>query len=457
MDREGAPSAGLASGAQIHPQLRQRMPNRAATFVEGVQSSPPAPSRRRSSLISDLSDSRYSLRSSTDNLRSAGNTAMENEPAQDGPTVWTSLPVVLAVVPPIIGLTVHNGAAIATDVVILALAAWFLNSCVRMPWDWYHEAQQRRYEFVDTHDALDDPSILEGDQDSIAGLHEHREEVPQPPKSRDSDKPGPTPSKAQQDARDALKREEMWAFILCFLGPLVGAFLLYIIRGQLSRAEGVVSDFNLGIFVLGAEIRPFDRLRQMKKEKIWHLQRIVRSAPPDDSNGANMQQLFQRIADLEYRLAGPDRGDADVSKMRAHVQQSNQLQLDALNRAVRRYEKRQVVLDSQTNARFRMLEAQLRDALALAAAAARTGQRPGLIAKLISWTVSMTNYYMQFVWNVATYPLRTVAIAVETIESWFLDEKGRIRSRGRQQTNGHSDLTASRVRSKSATYPDEYQ
>lgn len=416
---------------------------------------PPALSRRRSSLVSNFSDSRYSFRSSTDNLtrpsaRDAAEILTTSTPP-DAPTFLTSLPVVLALVPPIIGLTAPNGAGIATDMVILALAAWFLNACVRVPWDWYHEAQQRRYEFIDPSDVANDSMILEENEDSIAGLDESREDAPSGLTSNNGCQPASLFTSAQQDARDQLKRAEMSAFAACFLGPLLGAVLLHTIRGQLTRAEGIVSDFNLGIFVLGAEIRPFDRLNQMRKEKIWHLQRIVRSAPPSEMSGPDAQRISQRIADLEARFDGTNRNsDADVSKIRAQVQQSNQLQLDALNRAVRRYEKKQAAQDFQIDARFHMLEAQLRDALALAAAAARNGQRPSLVANTVAHVVAMVNYGIQTSWTVATYPLRTTAHVIAIIESWFLDDQRQTRRRGKAQINGHTNLTANRMQSKSA-------
>lgn len=317
--------------------------------------------------------------------------------------------------------------------------------------EWYHEAQQRRYEFVDSGHSPDDPTILEENEDSIADLDESQEEVPHSPQSGDNSQPTPVLTTAQQNAKDELKRAELWAFSLCFVGPLLGAVLLHTIRGQLTRAEGIVSDFNLGIFVLGAEIRPFDRLNQMRKEKIWHLQRIVRTAASSEVNRLDAQKLSDRVADLEARLEGSDRNnDVDVSKIRAQVQQSNQLQLDALNRAVRRYEKKQAAQDFQIDARFHLLEAQLRDALALAAAAARTGQRPGVVANMFSWIAGMVNYSLQTSWAIATYPLRTTAVAVTAIESWFLDDKRPTKRRGRSQVNGHSNLSASRMQSKVA-------
>ena len=126
-------------GHAIHPQLRQRMLNRAATFAEGGRpSTPTSPLRRRSSLISDISDarpdSRHSFRSSTDNLlRTSGKNDMDRHTHTDEPSQWIALPVVAAVVPAIIGLTVDNGAEVATDFLILVLAGWFLYWSVRVP------------------------------------------------------------------------------------------------------------------------------------------------------------------------------------------------------------------------------------------------------------------------------------------------------------------------------------
>jgi hypothetical protein len=121
---DGAPPESQPPGSHISPLLRQKMLSRAATF-EGANSPP-----RRSSLLSDISDTRHSFRSSTDNLRTAGT----HELALDEPTHWISSPVLFAVLPAIGGLLYQNGGPILTDVLTLALASWFLHWCVRFPW-----------------------------------------------------------------------------------------------------------------------------------------------------------------------------------------------------------------------------------------------------------------------------------------------------------------------------------
>ncbi|KAI4678926.1 uncharacterized protein J4E88_006214 [Alternaria novae-zelandiae] len=445
---DGAP----VDSPSIHPQLRQRMLNRATTFAEGARPSTPptAAPRRRSSLVSDLSDSRYSLRSSSDNLlRAGGKNDMGRHASPDEPSRWIALPVVAAVVPAIIGLTVENGADVATDVLILVLAGWFLHWSVKVPWDWYHEAQQRRYLNDDTDDATYDDTIHEEEEDAPEVAEEQAGETQDSKVNTTADAPV---SRAQKEAREALKRSEMLAFIGCFLGPLLGALLMHTIRGQLMRAEGIVSDANLSIFLLIAEIPPVNRLIKMRTERILHLQRIVREAPREPVRSADTQQLSQRIAELEGRLDGPppaNNNEVDVEKLSAEVRQTTQLQLDALNRAVRRYEKRHMAQSLQIEARFQDLEARLGDTLALAAAAARTGQRPGVIAMTLSWIAGTISYMLQMTWDIAMYPFRTAAVAVSVAKSLFVRDERQAKRRVKGgQSNGHTGMSTSRMQAK---------
>lgn len=132
---DDAPSNGDAPGSQIPSLLRQRMLNRASTFAEGVRPSSPNLPRRRSSLLSNLSDAQSSLRSSTDSLhRTSRNNDMSALAASDDSTWWHSSPVFIAIIPAIAALTHPNGGTIATDLVLLILSAWFLSKCADTPW-----------------------------------------------------------------------------------------------------------------------------------------------------------------------------------------------------------------------------------------------------------------------------------------------------------------------------------
>jgi hypothetical protein len=302
----------------------------------------------------------------------------------------------------------------------------------------------------DADDASYDDTIHEEEENAPEAVEESGGEM-HDSKVNNTTISAPAP-RAQTEAREALKRSEMLAFVGCFLGPLLGALLMHTIRGQLMRAEGIVSDANLSIFLLIAEIPPVNRLIKMRTERILHLQRIVRDAPREPVRIADAQQLSQRISELEDRIDGAPpvhNNEVDVEKLSAEVRQTTQLQLDALNRAVRRYEKRHMAQSLQIEARFQDLEARLKDTLALAAAAARTGQRPGVVAMTLSWIAGTISYMLQMTWDIAMYPFRTAATAVSVAKSLFVRDERQAKRRVKGgQVNGHTAMTTSRMQAK---------
>ncbi len=187
----------------------------------------------------------------------------------------------------------------------------------------------------------------------------------------------------------------------------------------------------------------------MKKKKILHLQRIVQLDPRERIKPTDAKQLSQRLAEIEAQLEKPSaNGEMDIMKLSADVRQSMQLQLDALNRAVRRYEKRHMAQSIQIEARFQEIDLRLKDTLSLAAAAARTGQRPGIISMTISWITSIINYVLLTIWSIVTYPFRTATAAIRLVKSLFVKEERQPRQRRKGQVNGHSSLSSSRMQSK---------
>ncbi|KZM21844.1 uncharacterized protein EKO05_0003152 [Ascochyta rabiei] len=445
---DGAPADSAASDAQIPSQLRQRMLNRAATFAEGPQPSPTRSLRRRSSLLSDLSDTRHSFRSSTDNLLRNNDTQDKLVSVEDG-AQWLSSPVIFAVFPAVAGLLYQNGAAVLTDILTLGLASWFLHWCCTFPWTWYHSAQQRRYIEPD-ETRFADTIHKEEDEDSIEGPEDNADSVPEDSKA--NEQRGMTAAAvAQLEASQSLKQQERMAFATCFFGPLAGAYLLHTIRGQLTVTEGLVSDYNLTIFVMVAELRPIARLMKMQEERMFHLQRIVKTDPRDLADPSDAQAIAQRLSELEGRLGEPTTtNDMETSRVAAEVRQGLQTQLDAITRAIRRYEKRSAAQTIQIEARFREVDLRLKDALSLAAAAARSGQRPGIVSTMLSWVVNLVNNVLQTAWDVGLYPLRTALAAAVLVKSYFVKDEERQSRRGMKgERNGHSSMPTSRMQSKS--------
>ena len=192
----------------------------------------------------------------------------------------------------------------------------------------------------------------------------------------------------QQSALGELYLYEILALLSCFLLPLVGAYLLHAIRSQLSRpSEGLVSNYNLTIFLLVSEMRVLSHLIKLLKSRTVHLQRVVQAnGTPSTSLGPigkeQLDKVIERLGKLESRSPTEETGlrqnltsDSDRLKQEAvmtrDVRNAIQPELDALNRAVRRYEKKATLLQFQTESRFMAVDAKLEDAIALAAAAAK--------------------------------------------------------------------------------------
>lgn len=109
---------------------------RASTTPLPSASSPatPHPPERRSSGLSFMSEDRRHSVASTANdfiLPSVGD---HHESDADEPSHWHSTPLAFAFLPAIGGLFFSNGSAFVTDILLLGLAAIFLNWSVRLPW-----------------------------------------------------------------------------------------------------------------------------------------------------------------------------------------------------------------------------------------------------------------------------------------------------------------------------------
>ena len=169
----------------------------------------------------------------------------------------------------------------------------------------------------------------------------------------------------------------------CFALPLLAAYLLHTIRAQLSRpSEGLVSNYNLTVFCLASELRVFSHMFKLLHSRTLHLRRMVRRNPYSSAatgaSAVRLDEILERLEALETRLSDGEResqqemsSETKTAAMIRQVRNGMQPELDALIRAVRRYEKKATLLQLQTESRFETVDARLEDAIALAAAAAK--------------------------------------------------------------------------------------
>ncbi|KAI9849775.1 MAG: hypothetical protein M1838_006241 [Thelocarpon superellum] len=443
---------GAATGVGGGPSLRQRPISRAATFNDL-----PAPrDRRPSSMLSDFSleDARNSFRSSTDDLLLPKAHGTRPDTSHE-PSVWHSSPLAFALLPAVGGLIFTNGSAVITDVTLLGLAAVFLNWSVRLPWDWYYSAQSVATLPSYPADAYIDESEgdaegdLDGAEDGEVDLTSRAEESMSAEDLANSKRSShPHHHEAKDAAAHELRTHELLALASCFLFPLFGAYLLHTIRAQLSRpSEGLVSDYNLTIFVLAAEIRPLAHLIKIIQARTLFLQRLVNASPYSDSGpDRGVTDLGKRVQEIEARLAvdaasptttGGAGDNKSAVTVTTEVRRTLQPDLDALNRAVRRYEKRATMQTMQTEARLLDLEARLADALSLAAAAAQSGQRQrhGLGSLVWDGVFAMVVLPLQALWSLVNLPM-TALLTLLSVFSTASESKKPGRERKRHGTHG---------------------
>ncbi|KAI9837459.1 MAG: hypothetical protein M1819_007107 [Sarea resinae] len=437
------------------PPLRNRPLGRSATFADR----PMLRERRRSSMLSDFSldDTRHSVRSSTDDLLLPKPPGAREDPE---PSHWQSVPLVFALLPAIGGLLFKNGSAVVTDVTLLGLAAIFLNWSIRLPWDWYRSTQSLRV--LEEPDHFND-TIFEEDSEDEA--KDGDKDAPPKPKNEQLPSQESSPSTDRSSAVRELQIHEILALTACFLGPLLGSYLLHTIRSQLSRpSEGLVSNYNLTIFLLASELRPFSHLVKLVQSRTIHLQRIVNTNPYDKEDDkidpAKVLDLSKRLEELEAHIAGKTAESAgsiaavnpststtpqQQQQLTTDLRRNLQPDLDALNRAVRRYEKRATVQTMQTESRLQDLEARLNDALSLAAAAASQNrdvqqqvQQRTSLALLVQTTFAflVDNIFMammlplEALWTVLWLPVR---MGVRVLAGFARGGKNEKREREREK------------------------
>ncbi|KAI0869828.1 hypothetical protein GGS24DRAFT_137621 [Hypoxylon argillaceum] len=390
--------------------------------VTGNNPPPFADFRRRSSTYSDY------IETSADELLNPSKT--DTEQNQKSPFVY--IPLTLALLPAVAGVFFENGAAFFTDLILLSLAAVFLHWSVTQPWDWYHSAQQVR---VIQDEILSGP-VFESESDlesTSASVTTALENIPSE-KGKEKETEAsvtdiPVSRNAKWEARKTAAVKELYvheimALAWCFVFPMLGAYLLHAIRGQLSRpSEGLVSDYNLTIFLCAAEVRPVSHLIRMLQKRTLHVQAIVAQNPHTQKTvtPSQIQALNDRLDELEARK--PPKESSLGSSIQPEVPQklvesavgrefrkSIQPELEALNRAMRRYEKKLNLLANQTDQRIEYAEYRLNDAIALAAVAAKNSNSPWRLAGwLIEGIATGVMLPFQAAAAVLTFPFRTAS------------------------------------------------
>ncbi|KAK2000934.1 hypothetical protein LX36DRAFT_385613 [Colletotrichum falcatum] len=420
--------------------------------------------RRRSSTLSD-----YSFTEARDFLNPRPGDGTLPVSADDMSN-WATISLAFALLPAIGGMLFKNGSAVVTDVMLLFLSGIFLHWSVTHPWNWYRSAQVVREASTsaviddesDNEQAVESPSPTASTANGHAanGSIDDTSEMPATPTSFVQERvPKSTARTRKEDALAELWLYEILALISCFMFPILGAYLLHAIRAQLSRpSEGLISNYNLTIFLLAAEARPISHLMKLVQHRTMHLQRDVHVNPYKD-DGVTSDQVRVLMARLEVLESRQDttsirqNGNSDHPKIKQEasiardVRNAIQPELDALNRAVRRYEKKATVLAFQTESRFAAVDTRLNDAIALAAAAAKNSvARPGFMQWLVEsvWAVLTMPFFAMVA--LLVLPFKTVCGLLKRKKKSMPERTSRSSRNGKAM--GHGRVAADRPPSR---------
>jgi hypothetical protein len=269
-------------------------------------------------------------------------------------------------------------------------------------------------------------SIIEEDEDDET----NRSKSPSRPVRVGSPHERPTTSnEAMASAQQELRVHELVALGCCFIFPLLAAWLLHAIRSHLSRpSEGLVCNYNLSIFLLMAEIRPLSHLIKMIQARTLYLQRHVNLEVLEENRKGDkgaIEDLLTRVEELEAHIANgiaekntsdPTESSETItakasSQATAEVRKTVQPELEALNRAMRRYEKRSTISAVQQEARMQELEARVKDVVVLAAAVQRHADRQprNFTLTLTNWVCALVVLPIEYLFAAMKVPNRLLS------------------------------------------------
>ncbi|KAK9492728.1 hypothetical protein V1508DRAFT_386688 [Lipomyces doorenjongii] len=236
---------------------------------------------------------------------------------------WTYLPLVFALCPAFVGIFVTNGNKAVTDVLLLCIMTMYLHWLVKVPYDWYQDARAQAVS-ADVYPPLsDDPAERQ--------LY-----------------------KLRSEAAAKLAHWEILSLATCFAGPILGGFLLHYLRGSLTSesAGGLVSNFNITLFVLTACVRGALILAELVKRRTLHLTDVARAQPR-----SRVEELECQVQFLEDEIRRLEGVIGSTAKEAGEILRPD---VTALTRAMRRYEKNQVMQSQEFVAQIQELEKEIK-------------------------------------------------------------------------------------------------
>ncbi len=202
-------------------------------------------------------------------------------------------------------------------------------------------------------------------------------------------------------------------------------------------------------------------LIKMVQARTLYLQRTMAMNPHSQSSNVSpstLEDLQTRLTELETHVVDTTSNGTALKSpppdLTTQARKAIQPDLDALNRAVRRYEKRTTLLSLQTESRLQELEKRLGDAITLAAAAERWSQsnlqrRGSGIGLMVDWIATVAYLPFQIGWKLLSFPGSVIAGAITQTEGYIGQKiKREMKTAGRGDTRPGSGSEKRRVQGR---------
>lgn len=166
----------------------------------------------------------------------------------------------------------------------------------------------------------------------------------------------------QKEIAKQLRYAELQAFGGLILGPLLGAALLNYVRSSMARpANGLITNFNITVFVLAAEIRPLKIAFTFLTDRSSGLQDELVDVvyARYDELVSKLSKVQQDLAEMKQGQSSP-RNNTSSGQMNHHANNSIS-DVDQIKNALRRFERHESQLKQHYDEKLYALERRLAD------------------------------------------------------------------------------------------------
>ena len=187
-----------------------------------------------------------------------------------------------------------------------------------------------------------------------------------------------------------------------------------------------------------------------------HLQRVIAENPHARVpmlDPTTIADISTRLNELETHVADtnsntPATADPNelTPQLTSAVRKSMQSKLDAITRAIRRYEKRATALGMQMESRMQDLDTRVKDALTLAAAAERSREGSAMI--LLNFLCALIVVPARVAFILGAFVLRVPLDTLQRVKAWVQSITGlggaKAKARSQRESDGRNNVKRSK-------------